>query len=53
MVTAAVAAKAHELADEAGVAVVLLHYAALSPVSGPLWHRCGYRPVLTGWLRRP
>lgn len=50
---AALARKAHELTDAAGVRVVLLHYAALNPLSGPYWHRCGYRPLMTEWTRPP
>ncbi|MFR9724124.1 GNAT family N-acetyltransferase [Streptomyces sp. MS19] len=43
---------AHAALDEAGCSVTLLHYAALSPVSGPFWHRHGYRPLWTTWVRR-
>ena len=31
----------------------LLHYAQASPVSGPFWHRQGYRPLWTTWPARP
>ncbi|WP_052851916.1 GNAT family N-acetyltransferase [Streptomyces avicenniae] len=43
---------AHAALDEAGCSVTSLHYAALSPVSGPFWHRHGYRPLWTTWVRR-
>lgn len=45
--------QAHAALDAAGVAVTLLHYAALSPLSGPFWHRCGYRPLWSIWEARP
>jgi GNAT superfamily N-acetyltransferase len=44
---------AHAEFDRIGVAVSVLHYAALSPLSGPFWHRCGYRPLWTSWQARP
>jgi GNAT superfamily N-acetyltransferase len=44
---------AHRDLDAAGVAVTLLHYAQASPVSGPFWHRQGYRPLWTTWQARP
>jgi GNAT superfamily N-acetyltransferase len=37
--------------DTAGIPVSLLHYAALNPLSGPFWSRCGYRPLTTVWAR--
>jgi ribosomal protein S18 acetylase RimI-like enzyme len=40
---------AHAALDQAQAGVTLLHYAALSPLSGPFWHRCGYRPLWTTW----
>lgn len=39
--------------ERSGAAATLLHYAALNPLSGPFWHRWGYRPLWTGWVRRP
>lgn len=39
--------------DAAGAAVTLLHYAGLNPLSGPFWHRCGYRPLWTTWRVSP
>jgi GNAT superfamily N-acetyltransferase len=50
---AALVGTAHAALDEAGVAVTLLHYAALNPLSAPFWHRCGYRPLWTVWQARP
>ena len=35
------------------VAVMLLHYEQLNPLSGPFWHRMGYRPLWTIWEARP
>jgi len=42
----------HDAMDTAGIAVTLLHYGALNPLSGPLWHRSGYRPLRTRWTLR-
>ncbi|HEY8471956.1 MAG TPA: GNAT family N-acetyltransferase [Natronosporangium sp.] len=50
---AALVRQAHAVLDAAGVAVTLLHYAALNPLSVPFWHRCGYRPLWTLWHARP
>lgn len=44
---------AHATFDRAGIAVTLLHYAGLSPLSGPFWHRHGYRPLWTFWQAHP
>jgi predicted N-acetyltransferase YhbS len=52
-VGAALVARAHAALDAAGVAVTLLHYAALSPLSPPFWHRAGYRPLWTAWHAKP
>lgn len=41
----------HAAVDTAGIPVSLLHYAALNPLSGPFWSRCGYRPLTTVWAR--
>jgi GNAT superfamily N-acetyltransferase len=49
----ALVATAHAALDAAGVAVTLLDYYALNPLSVPFWHRCGYRPLSTDWTRRP
>lgn len=43
----------HAALDGVGVAVTLLHYAATNPLSAPFWHRCGYRPLWSGWQARP
>lgn len=50
---AALVRRGHAELDRAGVAVTLLHYAGLNPLSGPFWHRCGYRPVWTSWQVSP
>lgn len=42
---------AHRALAEAGCTLTLLHYAALNPLSGPFWHRWGYRPLWTTWSR--
>jgi hypothetical protein len=52
-VGAALVRRGHGDLDAAGVDVTLLHYAGLNPLSGPFWHRCGYRPLWTGWQARP
>ncbi|HLK02051.1 MAG TPA: GNAT family N-acetyltransferase [Streptosporangiaceae bacterium] len=36
-----------------GVAVTLLHYEQLNPLSVPFWHRHGYRPLWTTWEATP
>jgi len=38
-------------ASAAGVAVTLLHYGQVNPLSGPFWSRCRYRPLFTNWTR--
>ncbi len=43
----------HQAADAAGVAVTLLHYEQVNPLSGPFWSRQGYRPLWTSWEARP
>jgi GNAT superfamily N-acetyltransferase len=43
----------HRAADTAGVAVTLLHYAQLNPLSVPFWSRRGYRPLWTTWQATP
>lgn len=52
-VGAALVRTAHDALDAAGVQVTLLHYYAMNPLSVPFWHRCGYRPLWTNWVRRP
>jgi GNAT superfamily N-acetyltransferase len=49
----ALAGQLHRAADAAGVAVTLLHYEQVNPVSGPFWSRQGYRPLWTSWEARP
>ena len=41
----------HAELDAEGIAAILLHYAAVNPLSGPFWSRCGYRPLFTNWTR--
>ena len=43
----------HRAADAAGVAVTLLHYEQLNPLSVPFWSRHGYRPLWTAWQATP
>jgi GNAT superfamily N-acetyltransferase len=43
----------HREADAAGVAVTLLHYEQLNPLSVPFWSRHGYRPLWTTWQAVP
>lgn len=43
----------HQRASAAGVAVMLLHYELLNPLSGPFWSRQGYRPLWNIWELRP
>ena len=52
-VAAALVAQLHQVADESGVAVTLLHYEQVNPLSGPFWHQQGYRPLWTSWEARP
>jgi GNAT superfamily N-acetyltransferase len=47
------AGQLHRAADAAGVAVTLLHYEQVNPLSGPFWSRQGYRPLWTSWEARP
>jgi GNAT superfamily N-acetyltransferase len=46
-------AEYHRAADAAGVAVTLLHYEQLNPLSVPFWSRHGYRPLWTTWQATP
>jgi GNAT superfamily N-acetyltransferase len=43
----------HEQLDARGIDLTLLHYAQLNPLSGPFWHRMGYRPLWSTWTARP
>lgn len=45
--------QAHHALDSLGVAVTLLNYAVMNPLSGPFWNRMGYRPLWTTWEIRP
>lgn len=52
-VGAALVQRAHATLDAAGVGITLLHYGALNPLSGPFWHRYGYRPLWMSWQVSP
>jgi GNAT superfamily N-acetyltransferase len=52
-VGAAMAAHLHHEVEAAGVAVTLLHYAQVNPLSAPFWSRQGYRPLWTMWEAVP
>lgn len=43
--------QAHRAVSEWNAEVTLLHYNMLNPLSGPFWHRAGYRPLWTTWCR--
>lgn len=43
---------AHRTAAERGARALVLDHAALSPLSATFWHRRGYRPLRTTWVRR-
>jgi len=45
--------RAHAALDEAGLQATVLSYLGMNPLSGPFWHRCGYRPLTVGWETRP
>jgi GNAT superfamily N-acetyltransferase len=50
---AALTGQFHHAAAAAGVAVSLLHYEQLNPLSAPFWNRQGYRPLWTTWVATP
>jgi hypothetical protein len=52
-VGAAMAAHLHREVQAAEVAVTLLHYAQVSPLSAPFWSQQGYRPLWTVWEAQP
>lgn len=52
-VSAALTERFHRESDAAGVAVTLLHYAQLNPLSAPFWSQQGYRPLWLIWEARP
>jgi GNAT superfamily N-acetyltransferase len=52
-VGAALVERAHAELDAHAVAVTLLHYAQVNPMSAPFWSRMGYRPLWTIWEARP
>ncbi|GLU45883.1 GNAT family N-acetyltransferase [Nocardiopsis ansamitocini] len=49
----ALVSQAHHALDAHGIAVTLLNYALMNPLSGPFWNRMGYRPLWTTWEVRP
>jgi GNAT superfamily N-acetyltransferase len=52
-VGAALVQQVHRELDSAGFDAVVLSYLGMSPLAGPFWHRCGYRPLQTTWEVRP
>jgi GNAT superfamily N-acetyltransferase len=52
-VGAAMVARLHREIEAAGVAVTLLHYAQINPLSAPFWSQQGYRPLWTAYEARP
>ena len=52
-VGAAMVARLHQEIEAAGVAVTLLHYAQINPLSAPFWSQQGYRPLWTAYEARP
>jgi GNAT superfamily N-acetyltransferase len=50
---AALAARADRALAAAGVRTTVLHHSPANPLSTPFWYRQGYRPLWTGWVRRP
>jgi GNAT superfamily N-acetyltransferase len=52
-VGAALVERFHREADAEGMAVTLLHYELLNPLSAPFWSRHGYRPLWTTWQATP
>jgi len=46
-------ANVHDALDTRGIDLTLLHYAQLNPLSGPFWHRMGYRPLWSTWAALP
>ena len=50
---AALVRHAHDELDARGIDLTLLHYSHMNPLSGPFWHRMGYRPLWTTWEARP
>ncbi|HXW47226.1 MAG TPA: GNAT family N-acetyltransferase [Streptosporangiaceae bacterium] len=50
---AALSARLNEEVRAAGVALTLLHYAQVNPLSAPFWSQQGYRPLWTCWETRP
>ena len=50
---AALVRHVHDELDARGIDLTLLHYSHMNPLSGPFWHRVGYRPLWTTWEARP
>jgi GNAT superfamily N-acetyltransferase len=49
----ALTARLHAETDAAGVAVTMLHYEQVNPLSVPFWSQQGYRPAWTSWEAWP
>jgi len=43
----------HQALDARSIDLTLLHYAQMNPLSGPFWHRMGYRPLWSVWAAVP
>jgi len=52
-VGAAMVGRLHREIADTGVAVTLLHYAQVNPLSVPFWSQQGYRPLWTIWEAKP
>jgi GNAT superfamily N-acetyltransferase len=52
-VGAAMVSRLHREIADTGVAVTLLHYAQVNPLSVPFWSQQGYRPLWTIWEAKP
>lgn len=50
-VGAAMVERSLAAADAGSIPVTVLHYSALNPLSVPFWHRMGFRPLWTTWIR--
>jgi GNAT superfamily N-acetyltransferase len=52
-VGAAMVSRLHREIADTGVAVTLLHYAQVNPLSVPFWSQQDYRPLWTIWEAKP
>ena len=50
---AALVGHVQQALDARGIGLTLLHYAQVNPLSGPFWHRMGYRPLWSVWEALP